>query len=222
MAVVDYYYSLISPWSYLGHDALLATAAETGATIVHRPVRIFELFAANGAVPLPQRAPARQRYRLIELQRWREQRGLPLNLQPAFYPVDVADADRIVIALAGMEIDPSGFAGAAFRALWAEERNWPTARRSPRCWTPAGIRSKRCSPPRQPRWWRSVTSPTPGRRSRPTFPVFPVTCWPENRSGARTGSSSCTWHWPAGVRLTAPAERAAAAPGSGAAESSVH
>jgi len=123
MAVVDYYYSLISPWSYLGHDALLATAAETGATIVHRPVRIFELFAANGAVPLPQRAPARQRYRLIELQRWREQRGLPLNLQPAFYPVDVADADRIVIALAGTEIDPSGFAGAAFRALWAEERN---------------------------------------------------------------------------------------------------
>ncbi len=123
MAVVDYYYSLVSPWSYLGHDALLATAAATGATVVHRPVRIFELFAANGAVPLPQRAPARQRYRLIELQRWRQQRGLSLNLQPAFYPVDVANADRIVIALAGMGIDPAGFAGAAFRALWAEERN---------------------------------------------------------------------------------------------------
>lgn len=123
MAVVDYYYSLISPWSYLGHDALLATAAATGAVIVHRPVRIFELFAANGAVPLPQRALARQRYRLVELQRWREQRGLPLNLQPAFYPVDVAAADRIVIALADMGLDPAAFARSAFRALWAQERD---------------------------------------------------------------------------------------------------
>ena len=64
-----------------------------------RPVRIFELFEANGGLPLGKRAPARQRYRLVELQRWREERGLPLNLAPKFFPVDIALSDRCAIAI---------------------------------------------------------------------------------------------------------------------------
>src|SRR5688572_27214523 len=75
---VDYFFSLLSPYAYLGHAALLAVMREAGATPRYRPVRIFEFFAANGGLPLGQRAPARQRYRLVELRRWRERRGLPL------------------------------------------------------------------------------------------------------------------------------------------------
>jgi 2-hydroxychromene-2-carboxylate isomerase len=122
-ATVTYYYSLISPYAYLGHAALQQVARESGATLVHRPVKIFSLFDANGGLPLGKRAPARQRYRLVELQRWRAQRGLPLNLKPAYFPVDIALADRCAIALVEEGIDPSAYADAAFRALWAHDRD---------------------------------------------------------------------------------------------------
>ncbi|MFC3550938.1 2-hydroxychromene-2-carboxylate isomerase [Lysobacter cavernae] len=123
MAVVDYYFSLLSPYAYLGHAAVLDVARETGATLAYRPVRIFELFDANGGLPLGQRAPARQRYRLVELQRWREQRGVPLNLKPKFFPVDIALADRCAIALVEAGADPAAYMGATFRALWAHDRD---------------------------------------------------------------------------------------------------
>ncbi|MEZ0472740.1 2-hydroxychromene-2-carboxylate isomerase [Luteimonas salinilitoris] len=120
---IDYYFSLISPWSYLGHAALHDVARAAGAAIDYRPVRIFDLFAANGGVPLGQRAPARQRYRLIELQRWRAARGLPLNLSPRHYPLDIALADRVAIALVERGEDPAGYVADAYRALWAEDRD---------------------------------------------------------------------------------------------------
>ena len=60
-ACIEYYFSLLSPYAWLGHAALLDVAGETGATLVYRPVRIFELFDANGGLPLGKRAPARQR-----------------------------------------------------------------------------------------------------------------------------------------------------------------
>ncbi|WP_149196602.1 2-hydroxychromene-2-carboxylate isomerase [Luteimonas suaedae] len=120
---IDYYFSLISPWSYLGHAALHEVARAAGAAIDYRPVRIIDLFAANGGVPLGQRAPARQRYRLIELQRWRAARGLPLNLSPKHYPLDIALADRVAIALAERGEDPAGYTADAYRALWAEDRD---------------------------------------------------------------------------------------------------
>lgn len=123
MATVCYYFSLVSPYAYLGHAALQEVVRRHGATLDYRPVRIFDLFEANGGLPLPQRAPARQRYRLIELQRWREQRGRPLNLQPRFWPVDIALADRCAIALTDAGRDPAAYMEAAFRALWADDRD---------------------------------------------------------------------------------------------------
>lgn len=121
--VVDYYFSLISPYSWLGHATLLEIAREADAQLRYRPVRIFDVFDANGGLPLGKRAPARQRYRLVELQRWREARGLPLNLAPRFYPVDIALADRCAIALVERGHDPSGYMERVFRALWAQDRD---------------------------------------------------------------------------------------------------
>lgn len=123
MPNIDYYFSLISPYAYLGHASVLALARESGAHLVYKPVRIFELFEANGGLPLGKRAPARQRYRLVELQRARAQRKLPLNLQPKFYPVDPSLADRCAIELCEAGRDPSSYMDAAFRALWAHDED---------------------------------------------------------------------------------------------------
>lgn len=123
MADIDYYFSLVSPFAYLGHTALREAARDTGAVVRYRPSRIFDLFAANGGLPLGQRAPARQRYRLYELQRWRARRDLPLNLAPKGYPVDPGLADRCAIVLIEAGADPGDYALSVFDALWAQEQD---------------------------------------------------------------------------------------------------
>lgn len=122
-AALDYFFSLVSPYAYLGHEAFLQTVREHGVNVRYRPVRMLEVFKAAGGVAFGQRPPSRQRYRLVELSRWREMRALPLNLHPAFFPVDAALVDRAAIALLRSDADPTDYMLSAFRALWVEDRN---------------------------------------------------------------------------------------------------
>ena len=123
MPAIEYYFTLSSPYAYLGHRAFLELAASHGAEVRYRPVALPAVFAETGGVPLPQRPKARQDYRFIELQRWRDRRGLPLNLRPRHFPTNPTLADRSVIALVEAGADPAGYMEAVFRALWAEERD---------------------------------------------------------------------------------------------------
>ena len=47
------------------------------------PIDLGKIFPRSGGLPLPQRAPQRQAYRLVELKRFSDWLGLPLNLQPS-------------------------------------------------------------------------------------------------------------------------------------------
>jgi 2-hydroxychromene-2-carboxylate isomerase len=120
---IDYYFSLASPWAYIGHRPFMDIARRHGLEINHKPIFLGRLFAETGGQPLPQRHPARQRYRMIELQRWREKRSLAFNLKPKFWPFDVTLADRTVIAIAASRKDPDPFLRRAFAGIWEEERN---------------------------------------------------------------------------------------------------
>jgi 2-hydroxychromene-2-carboxylate isomerase len=120
---VDYYFSLASPWAYIGHRPFMDIARRHGLTVAYKPVPLGRLFPQTGGLPLAQRHPARQRYRMLELQRWREKRGLKFNLKPKFWPFDVALADRFVIAVAAAREDPDAFLRRAFAGIWEEERN---------------------------------------------------------------------------------------------------
>ena len=66
-------------------------------TINYRPVDLGEVFPHTGGLPLPKRHPARQRYRILELQRWREARGVALKINPKHWPFPVATANRTII-----------------------------------------------------------------------------------------------------------------------------
>jgi 2-hydroxychromene-2-carboxylate isomerase len=120
---IDYYFSLASPWAYIGHGVFMDIAGRHGLDINYKPIPLGRIFAQTGGQPLPQRHPARQRYRMIELQRWRERRALSFNLKPKFWPVDVGLADRFVIAIAASRKDPDSFLRRAFTGIWEEERN---------------------------------------------------------------------------------------------------
>lgn len=123
MATIDYYFSLVSPWSYLGHRRFEDLARRHDAAVGYKPVQALPLFAATGGQPLAKRAPERRAYRLQELTRWREFLGMPLNLQPRHFPVDDTLAAGLVIA-AGAAGRPQGpLIFAIMRAVWAEERD---------------------------------------------------------------------------------------------------
>lgn len=122
--LIDYYLSLNSPWSYFGHARLIELAERFDAAINVYPVDFLAVFSETGGLPLPRRSPERQAYRLQELARWRDRLGLPLEIDPAFWPADeVAAATMVMAAAKGNSIEAMVLAGAFLRAVWAENRN---------------------------------------------------------------------------------------------------
>jgi len=123
---VDYYLAPQSPWTYLGHERFARIAAAAGAQVRVLPMDLGgKVFPVSGGLPLGQRAPQRQAYRLVELARFRDALGLPLNVKPKHFPVPGDDAARLIIA-----VDRADGAAAALRltgavlgAVWAQERN---------------------------------------------------------------------------------------------------
>lgn len=123
--VVDYFFAPQSPWTYLGHDRFAALAKAAGAHINVLPVDLGKVFPVSGGLPLAKRAPQRQAYRLVELKRFSEHLGLPMNLQPAFFPVAGDAAARLIIAVGEHDGSDAAMALAAalMRAVWAEQRD---------------------------------------------------------------------------------------------------
>lgn len=123
MAQIDYYLSVVSPYTYMGHAAFLELAERQGASVRIKPVNMGEIFPKTGGLPLAKRAPARQAYRFQELKRWRKKLGIPLNLKPAFFPANDRSASGMVIAADLKNLNSLGLAGAFLHAVWAEDRN---------------------------------------------------------------------------------------------------
>jgi 2-hydroxychromene-2-carboxylate isomerase len=123
--VVDYYFAPQSPWAYLGHDRFAAITKSAGARVNVLPVDFGQVFPATGGLPLAKRAPQRQAYRLVELKRFSEHLGLPMNLQPTFFPVAADAAARLIIAVGEHDGSDAAMAltSALMQAVWAEQRD---------------------------------------------------------------------------------------------------
>jgi 2-hydroxychromene-2-carboxylate isomerase len=124
--VIDYFFTPQSPWTYLGHERFAAMAKAAKASVNVLPVNLGgKVFPVSGGLPLAQRAPQRQAYRLVELQRFSAQLGLPLTLHPKFFPVADAAAARLIIAVDLHDGADAAMAmtGTVTRAVWVEERN---------------------------------------------------------------------------------------------------
>ena len=121
---IDYYFATISPYAYLGHDRFVAIAQKHGATVAVKPINLGEVFPVSGGLPLSKRAPQRQAYRLVELERWAHFLGKPMRIQPQFFPVngDLA-AYWILAAAESGSMQALALAGAVGRAIWEQNRN---------------------------------------------------------------------------------------------------
>ena len=118
---IDYYFSVSSPWTWLGHVAFMEIAARHDLAVAFKPAQLRDVFAETGGAPLVKRPPARQRYRFVDLQRWRLKRGAKLNLRPKFSPFDASLADRCVIAAVDAGRDPDPFIRRVCSAVWERD-----------------------------------------------------------------------------------------------------
>ncbi|WOI56449.1 2-hydroxychromene-2-carboxylate isomerase [Palleronia sp. LCG004] len=124
MAQIDYYFSPVSPYTYLSAMRLERIAQAHGVSIAYKPFDVAGLFARTGGLPPKDRHPNRQAYREQDLARTAAYLDLPLNVRPMFWPTNPAPASYAIIAaqLAGGG-DVGKLAHALARACWAEEQN---------------------------------------------------------------------------------------------------
>ncbi len=122
---VDYFLAPQSPWTYLGHERFAALVRETGSAVRVLPMDLGKIFPLSGGLPLPKRAPQRQAYRLLELRRFSEALGVPLNPEPRFFPVAGDPAARLITAVAMLDGADTAMklTGAVTTAVWAQERD---------------------------------------------------------------------------------------------------
>ena len=122
MAVfIDYYMTLNSPWTYLGSALFAGIASRNRATVNIKPCKFGPIFEQTGGLPLPKRSPQRRTYRMMELKRWREVRGVPLTLEPRYFPCDDTAATRLVIAAKLRGEDAHKLSLELGRSLWERE-----------------------------------------------------------------------------------------------------
>ncbi|GGD09140.1 2-hydroxychromene-2-carboxylate isomerase [Aureimonas glaciei] len=123
MPVIDYYFTSSSPYVYLGHEEIRSVAGRHNATLRPLAVDLSAMWAVSGQVPVAQRPKIRQDYRLIDLQRVAERRGLALNVKPKFSPADPALADLVAVALVAEGQSPLDFMDRVFSGYWAREED---------------------------------------------------------------------------------------------------
>ncbi|MEE8436292.1 MAG: 2-hydroxychromene-2-carboxylate isomerase [bacterium] len=120
---IDYYISLSSPYTYMGHARFEEMAKAHALTVNYRTLSSPEVLAAAGTLALAKRPPSRLAYRMMELKRWRSHLGLSFNLEPRFFPVPDIDAARMVVGAIQAGAHPGALVWAFLRAVWEQERD---------------------------------------------------------------------------------------------------
>jgi 2-hydroxychromene-2-carboxylate isomerase len=118
---IYYYFSLQSPWAYIGHDLFTKVVSPYNLKVNYKPVVLVDLFSETGGLPLLKRHPVRQRYRMVELQRWRDKRGLNFHLQPEHWPFNARLADGLIIATIEAGHDPDALLRRAYAGVWEQQ-----------------------------------------------------------------------------------------------------
>ncbi|MEN8741671.1 MAG: 2-hydroxychromene-2-carboxylate isomerase [Phaeobacter gallaeciensis] len=140
MATIDFYFSTLSPYTYLAGNRLEQLAAAHDAQITYKPFDIQALFPRTGGTAPKDRHPARQEYRLIEMERQAKKLDLPINLKPAHWPTNAAPSSYAIIAAQnGGGGDLGALVQSILRACWAEEKDIAEDAVIRECLTAAGF-----------------------------------------------------------------------------------
>ena len=118
MKRMEFYYDLVSPYSYLAYGEARRVAEGAGAEFVLRPVLLGALHKAAG-IQAPIEAPAKARYQARDIKRWAERYGLAMRF-PQPFPFRTLKTMRAAAWCAGRgSLAP--FTREAFALFWEED-----------------------------------------------------------------------------------------------------
>jgi 2-hydroxychromene-2-carboxylate isomerase len=118
--IVEYLFSIGSPWSYIGFDPFVEIAAENGVEI--RPY-LTTVVEENGGIFSRNRPEVRRSYWIRDLKRWARLRGKELILDNRPELSDPAPASLMVIAAYLDGKDWIGLTRALQEAFWSQARD---------------------------------------------------------------------------------------------------
>ena len=124
--IIELFFDLTSPWTWLAVHNLVPLAARHGAEIVWRPILVGGLFNTVNPSVYERRenpVPVKERYGAKDLADWARLAGLEIHFPPACgHPVNAVLAMRVALAMQARG-KVEAFAFAAFDALWKHERD---------------------------------------------------------------------------------------------------
>jgi 2-hydroxychromene-2-carboxylate isomerase len=127
--VIEFFFDISSPWTYLAFHNIQPLAAELKAPIRWRPILVGGIFNSINPSVYAMREnpiPLKQAYMLKDLQDWARQAGLKIVMPPKVFPVNSVKAMRGCLWLASQANQSSAmlpFATAAFEAYWTREED---------------------------------------------------------------------------------------------------
>ena len=121
---IEYYFSVASPFAYLGSAKLQSIARKYNAEIIEKPCDLVGgIFSKTGGVPVPQRSPQRQKYRLDELNRWSKFLNIKININPKFFPPKDPHLPAKFTIAANILGAKLVFGHELLKQLWSEEKD---------------------------------------------------------------------------------------------------
>ncbi len=117
---IDYFFSIGSPWSYIGFDAFIELAAKSNAEIKPYLTTVVE---ENGGIFSRNRPEVRRSYWMRDLKRWARVRGKDLILENRPALSDPAPASLIIIAAYLDGKDWIGLTRVLQQAFWGEAKD---------------------------------------------------------------------------------------------------
>jgi 2-hydroxychromene-2-carboxylate isomerase len=120
---IDYYFWINSDWAYFGNPRLKAMAEKYRLKINYYPVDLASVYARTGGIKLQLRSIERKNYRLLEMERFRDLLGMPINLHPKFMAANGQLPSYFAIAAQQRGFDVHDLVHAIMTACWVEDRD---------------------------------------------------------------------------------------------------
>jgi 2-hydroxychromene-2-carboxylate isomerase len=121
---IEYFYGIPSPFTYLGSLKFQSIAKKYNAEIIEKPCDLVGgIFSKTGGIPVPQRSPQRQKYRLDEIKRWSEFLNIKINIKPKFFPPTDPHLPAKFTIAANLLNTKIIFGHELLKLLWSEDKD---------------------------------------------------------------------------------------------------
>lgn len=122
MKVIEFYFDVGSPYSYIGFHRIQHIAEQYQAEIIWKPMLLGGVFKATGNSS-PMAVPAKARYSMRDLKRWSDLWQIPVQMNP-YFPINTLQLMRLITAV--QLFQPEVFLNVLtgiFNAMFGQPRN---------------------------------------------------------------------------------------------------